>query len=159
MIYIINKVLEDLENNLNSQDVQYYIFGLPEIEIGKDITNKGAVFVKPVSTDLEQIATGLIDQTTHTIEVILVKNMQMRVYRNADQETGEFWLTRVMDGREPDGSLKTNTIRYIVRNNLKKYGIRQPDISIVYNDDRIPGGENVTATMTITQEETSSQAI
>jgi len=159
MIFIIDKILEDLESNLEKRDVQYYIFGLPEIEIGKDITNKGAVFVKPVSTDITQIATGLIDQPTHTIEVILTKNMQLKVYRSADQETGDLFLARIMDGREADGSLKTNTIRYIIRNNLQRYGVRQPDISITYNDDRIPGDENVTATLTITQEETASQAI
>lgn len=159
MNYIIDKILEDLEEGLNKRDVQYFLFGMPETEISKIVFNKGVIMIKPISSDIVAVTTGITDEETHSIEIILAKNMQTKVYRNASQETGEHFLVKVMDGRDSNNDLLTDTIRYIIRRNLKDYGIRQPAISIAYDDGRVELEGIVTATMTITQEEHYSQQI
>lgn len=159
MNYIIDQMLEDLENEMNGRDVQYFFWGMPETEVSKEIFTKGAIFVKPVDSSIIAVTTGITDEEVHSIEIIVAKSMQTKVYRNAQQETGEHFLAKVMDGRDSGNDLLKDTIRYVVRSHLQDYGIRQPAVSIVYDDDRVGIQGVVTATMTITQEEHYSQAI
>lgn len=159
MNYIIDLMLQHLENGLKGRDIQYFFFGIPETEVSKEVFNKGAIFINPVDSSIEAVTTGITDEETHTIEIVLAKNMQTKVYQNAQQETGVKFLNRVMDGRDSANNLSTNTIRYIIRNNIRAYGIRQPTISIKYDDGRFKAEGVVTATLTITQEEHYSQQI
>jgi len=159
MNYVINQILKDLENELNSRDVQYFFFGKPETEVSKDVFNKGAVFVSPLNTGIVAVTTGITDEETHSIEIILAKNMQTKVYKNAQQETGVSFLTKVMDGRDENNNVLTDTIRYIVRRHLREYGIRQPAVSIEYDTEQFKAEGVVTATMTMTQEEHYAQQI
>ena len=156
---IIDKMLVDLESNMNKDDVQYFVYGLPNIQVYKEMLRKGAIFIKPVTSSITPITTGITDEGQNEIDIVLAKDMQIKVYRDPKQETGDKFLNRVMDGREADGSPKTNTIRYIIRNNLQKYGVLQPSVAITYDDNRIDSMATVTATMTVSQFEHYSQAI
>lgn len=159
MNYIIDLILQDLENKIDKQDIQYYFAGFPETNISKDLYLKGVICVRPVKTNTVAVTTGITDESLNIIEIIVAKSMQTKVYTDAQQETGEYFLARVMDGRRADGSLLSNTVRYVVRNNLKKYGSRQPEIEIVYNDKKVDIQAVVTATMTVSQEEHENQLI
>jgi len=161
MTYYLNKILEYLENEMDSRDVQFFILGLPATQISQELLLKGCVFVKPVGTDVEAVATGVVDQQTHEIDIILARSMKTEVYQNASQETGDAYLARVMDGRDADNDLQTNTIRYIVRSHMRDLGIMQPDMTITYNDDRLDNIAEgvVTATMSITIEDQYTQKI
>lgn len=161
MNWVINQMLEDLENEMNPRDAQFFIFGMPETQISKELLLKGTVMVKPVSSNIYAVTTGITDELSHEIEIILARSMQTEVYQNASRETGEAYLVRVLDGRDESNNLQTNTIRYIIRSHMQDYGIRQPDVTITYNDDRLENVAEgvVTATMTVTIEDHYAQQI
>ena len=161
MTYYITQILEDLENEMSDRDVQFFISGLPETQISEKLLSGGVVFVNPISTDLTAVATGVVDEGSHEIEIILARSMKTQAYQNASQETGAAYLARVMDGRDADNTIQTNTIRYIIRSHMQDYGMRQPDVTITYNDDRLENIAEgvVTATMTVTIEDHYAQQI
>lgn len=152
MYHIITKMLKDLEAGLPNQHVRYFIFGMPEEENISDAElTAGVICIRPVSTDVESRTTGITDEDTHTLEIILAKNTKTLFYKNNQTETGDQFLLRLMDNRDINGQLQTDTIRYIIRHNLRQYGVNQPDIRIAYNDNRIPLQAIATATMTVRQ--------
>ena len=155
MNWLIEQILEDLENELNEQDVRYFIFGL-ETELSKNMLTDGVIMVKPISSGISAVTTGITDEEVHEVEIILARNVQTKVYKST-QETGDQYLTKVMDGRDSCNNPLKNTVRYIIRSHMQDYGLRQPEISITYNDERIEGV--TTATMRITQENHYSQPI
>lgn len=145
----IRKIIEDLRKALSNQDVKYYYFGFTE-NLSKEQLLYGVVMVNPVAQGVVGITTGLVDQETLTIEIVLAKSMQKQVYKNAQTETGDEYLVRVMAGSDTLRTSKTNTIRDVIRKNQRCYGTMQPEINITYDDDRIDIEGVVTATMTIT---------
>ena len=108
-----------------------------------------------VPKDIESITTGIGDKTTNIIQITLCKSMQNDNYKNAQKETGNAYLTRVMDGRGESGDVLTNTIRYIIRTNMRNLGITQSAVSIEYGESNdIDSSEaTVFATMTVSQED------
>lgn len=60
-----------------------------------------------------------------------------------------------MDGRGESGDVLTNTIRYIIRTNMRNLGITQSAVSIEYGESNdIDSSEaTVFATMTVSQED------
>lgn len=159
MTHLIEALLRDLENNIPKQDVQYYIWGKPD-NISKEALIKGVIMIRPRTTVVRPISTGPKDKDDNTLEVILGKSMQTDVYQNAQIETGDKFCNRIMDGRNADGSLRNDTIRYVVRNNYKNYGILQPEIRIDYDTNEITAPDGiVTATMVISQSDLFNQII
>ena len=158
MNYIINKIITALKNGLDKNDVQYFYFG-HSYALAADALNKGVIEVIPLTSDIESATTGTMDQNTNTIKIVLIKSFKTDAYINAQRETSADYLTRVVDGREADGSLKTNSIRYIVRSNMRNFGTVQRGMSIEYLTDDSDYQGAATATITITQEELNTQPL
>jgi len=150
MNYIISKILDDLEDSLDKNEVKYFYFGKP-YSVDNVVLNAGAIFVSPITTEVDSVTTGLKDHATHEIEIIVAKNVKTSFYKNAQKDAGHSFLTRVMEGTDASGSLLTNTIRYIMRNKMRDYGILQGSMLIEYDDRRFEYEGCVTATMRITQ--------
>ena len=158
MNYLINKIITDLKSGLNKNDVQYVYFG-HSYSLPGDVLSKGAIEVIPISSEITSVATGIIDQVVNTLSVVLIKSFKSDAYINASKETAADYLTRVMDGRLADGSLKSNSIRYILRTNMKNYGTVQRNIGIEYNSNDSDYEGAATAKITLTQEENNTQPI
>lgn len=154
MTYIIQKIKEILEAGLDKKDVGYFYTGKP-YSLPKAVLDRGAIYINGVSQDIESITTGIGDRTTNIIQITLCKSMQNDNYKNAQKETGNAYLTRVMDGRGESGDVLTNTIRYIIRTNMRNLGITQSAVSIEYGESNdIDSSEaTVFATMTLSQED------
>jgi hypothetical protein len=150
MNYLINKILEDLESNLNKKDVQYYIFGRP-YHLPASELEKGVIMVEPISTSVQAVTTGITDEETKEVQIILAKVVKDDFYKNSSKETGSAYLTRIFENKDTSNQLQTDTIRYIVRNNLRQWGLLQPQITINYSGqvfEEAPEG-TVTGIMTI----------
>ncbi len=158
MNYIINKIITNLDASISKKDVQYFYFG-HSYSYSNDVLNKGIIEVKPESSDIESLTTGIIDQNTNTIKIILAKSIKTEGYKNAKEETLLSWASRVCDGREADGSLKTNSIRYVLRNNMRSYGTVQRSLSIEYDSKEDGFGGAFTTTLTLVQEEQQNQPL
>jgi len=149
MDLLIRKVLTTLENNLEKKDVRYYIYGKP-FALSDSIAEKGAILVQPLSTNIEPISTGLRDEETFNLSIILVKQLKNRFNRNAQIESGAEFLTEVMEGRQNDSALKSTSIRDVVRKSFNEWGIRQESVSITYDSEEYPRALGVvTATMAV----------
>jgi hypothetical protein len=158
MDYVIPKIIEDLRNGVSADDVKYYYFGMAD-EIGDLVGDYGAIFVNPLTTDIEARATGVLDMNTDDIEIVLVKSSKMEVYESPDKPGSVGFLTRVMAGRESVNSSLTSSILYIVRNNMRNYGVREIDFSIDWNDKRFIKEGIVAATLNIKIESLLNQPI
>jgi hypothetical protein len=155
---IINKIIEDLKNNIDKKDVQYFYFG-HSYSLSIDVLNKGVIEVIPRTTEISSVTTGTIDESVNTIEIILLKSFKTEAYINASRESASDYLTRVIDGRNADGSLKTNSIRYILRNNMRDYGTIQRNMSIEYDSKDSDYEGAVSAKITLIQEEQNNQPL
>ena len=153
MNYIIPKILKDLENGLDEKLVKYFYYGIPEM-VSDDILTPGAIFVMPSREDITSVATGVTHKVGSSIDIILGINTKVTVYKNAQVDSGMELLNKIMSGKDASGTLKTDTVLYIIRSNMKNYGIRQLDANIVYDDKRVLNEGSVTATLSITQEKT-----
>lgn len=159
MNHLINKILVDLRaNELLKKDVKHFFFG-HSYALSGDMMAQGVIEVIPVSTSVASQTTGLQDQSVHELQIVLIKNMKTQAYKNAQVETGLDYLNRVMDGRQPDGAPNTNSIRYIIRNNMRNYGTVQRDISIDYQPEDPNYEGAASATLSVTQEEFNVQPI
>lgn len=158
MNQLITNMLRDLENGISKSDVQYYYFGKP-LEPGKDVLNGGAIMVMPVSTETRAVTTGITDEDLFTVQIMLAKNLQAEFYRNAQKESGAEFLTRVMEGRDSNGVLQTNTIKHIVRSNFRQWGLKQEEVGIEYDTNDVSLEGAATAVMTVTQLDHTSQSV
>lgn len=158
MNYIINKIIADLKANIDSKDVQYVYFG-HSYALSVDVLNKGVIEVIPVSSDISSITTGTIDLNVNTIHIVLLKNFKTEAYINASRESAADYLTRVVDGRLADGSLKTDSIRYILRNNMRDYGTIQRSMAIEYSSQDSNYEGAASAKITLIQEEHNNQLL
>lgn len=156
MTGLINKLKNDLENAINKQDVRYFYFGMPK-NLSKEQLMYGVIMINPVSQTVNAVTTGITEQEENSIEVILAKQVQSEVYRNAQSETGQSYLARVMCGTDDNLNLLSATVRQVVRNHMKNYGSMQPVIDITFDDNRIELEGVVTATMTVTQQNLTQQ--
>lgn len=164
MNVLLETIKTDLEAALKGKDIQYFIIGNPEniTEMtAKEVINKGALFVYPEKTSIGSVTTGLQEQESHSLHFVLVKNIQEGFYTNAQKESGFMYLARILDGRNADRSLKTNTVRYVVRNNMRRWGIKQGELDIDY-DTKVLGDyadSYISGEMTLIQEDIYNQTI
>jgi hypothetical protein len=119
----------------------------------------GVIGVVPRTTEINPATTGVNDEDSINIDIILAKIIKNEFYRNAQKVSGDEYLARVMDGRNEDGSIKTDTIRYITRNNMRRYGTRQGSFSIEYNTEEFENYALVSATLSLTQQYFTYQLI
>lgn len=138
MNYLINKMLLDLEAGLKGKDIQYFYFGVP-YSLSEKALDEGVLMIRPVSTDIDSAATGLRDKETKRVRIIVAKSMKADVYKNAQKETGDKFMTRIFENKDESNQLQSNTIRYIVRTNFKRWGILQEEMNIQYNTNEIDG--------------------
>lgn len=158
MNYAIPKIIEDLKAGISKNDVQLYMYGMPQ-EVGDFNGIGGMIIVNPVTTDVTPIATGMIDKDEDNIEIILVKSYKTSIYQNASQAGDVEFLTRVMRGKDSNNNLMTNSIVYIVRKFFKDYGTNQPTMSINWNDTRFNKEGIVAATLSLRQTSLGDQII
>lgn len=156
---LIENILTKLEDGLNKKDVQHFLYGVGLETIPKSMANQGVIVVNPISTDIEPVTTGVTDEESYSLEIILVKNTQTEFYQNSQKEGSIKYLVRIMEGRDAGKGLSTNTVRYIIRTNFRNFGLLQNNISIEYDTDDVNGLGLVTATMTLTQVDHTSQLI
>jgi hypothetical protein len=159
MNYVINKMLEDLEAGLPKKDVQYYIFGRP-YQLAEAELEKGVLMIEPVSTTVQSVTTGITDEENKEIKIFLAKIVKDRFYANAQKETGSAYLARIFENKDASNQLQADTVRYIVRENLRQWGLLQPTISIDYtvSFEQAPEG-TVAGAMTISTLDHFSQPL
>jgi hypothetical protein len=152
MTYLLNRIKEILEAGLDKKDVQYYNIGKP-FAIADAVLAGVIIYLEPVSTDVVSITTGIGDMSDNTIKIVLAKTVKDQFVKNAQKESGQAYLTRVMDGRDGSGNVLANTIRYLIRTNMRNLGITQGAVNIAYDTQEIENGPEglVTATLTVSQ--------
>lgn len=155
---IIPAIIEIFKNGLSANDVNHYMFGVPT-EVGDLVGLVGTIFVAPVTTDLNAETTGVLDRRSEEIEIILATTAKMDVYENPTYEGAMGYITRIMDGKNADGSPRTDSITYLLRSNFRNLGLRQPRLTIDWNDRRFEKEGIVAATLRLTQETIESQPI
>lgn len=155
---LINAILTDLRNGISNENVQHFYYG-KITQLSDDLLLKGVLMVSPVSTSIRAVTTGLTDEETNELEIVLVKSIRAEFYKNAQQEAAAAYLIRVMDKRNADKSLQTNSVRYIVRNRMRSYGINQVEMVIDYNTEDSNYMGAATATMKISQVDHQTQPI
>jgi len=132
----INKIIEYLRAGLDKTDVAYFHVGNP-YDLSEAELLRGCITVTPVSETVEAVTTGVTDQEVKTIEITIAKVLKNDFYGNAKKESGIQYLLRVIEARGTNNELKTNTIRYILRNNLRNLGLLQSGFNIVYDTNAI----------------------
>lgn len=145
----INKVIQYLEAGLDKKDVAYFHVGVP-YDLSEAELLRGCITVAPVNESVISVTTGITDEETKTIAVTLAKVMKNDFYANAKKESGVQYLMRVIESREEQNVLKTNTIRYILRNNMRNLGLLQSGFDIAYDTNAVPNLGAATATITFT---------
>jgi hypothetical protein len=144
MNYVINQIKDDLEG---LEGIQYLYFGEPE-SLGSEVIGKGAIAINPLTTDIVPITTGTTDEYVFNIELVVYKLVRGTA-KNAQEESGDEFMTRIVEGRAADGSLLTNSIVQILKRNQRSYGIQITDISVVYDSSRSDIEGAVTATINV----------
>ena len=76
-----------------------------------------ALYVAPVSTSLD-IADSSRDIWTYTIDVGVIIDAKQELLKFKKEMVGTQFLTEIMEGKDDNGLLKSNTIIYVLRNNL-----------------------------------------
>lgn len=145
-------IKNSLLSTLNKRDCQYIFIGNPE-SVPKQVLSKGVCIIMPNTTSFIPITTGLQYQDTKRLRLIFAKSIQSDLNINAQMENSTEWLMRVMEGRNPDGTLKSTSAISTVLKNLRVWGILQGSVRTNYGtrDIRnIPGG---TAIGNITMEQ------
>lgn len=155
---LIEDILKNLEDVIDKKDVVYFDYGKQRL-LSKTKLKHGAIMISPVSTGIRPVTTGVTDEDSYSIEIILAKNLQDKYYVNAQKETAAKFLVRLMEGRDASKILKTDTIRYVVRTNFKNTGLLQSDISIEYDSGDVDNNGAATATMTLTQIDHTTQPV
>lgn len=147
----MTKLLEDMKRDLEAaipkKDVQYYFIGRP-VSISQIALDRGAIVLEPVSTNVRSVATGPLEEEIHNVRVTVMKSVKDEFVKDSQRESGKQYLTRVIDGRQADGSLQTTSIRYVVRNKMRSWGIIQADLDISY-DEPVPEGYPIETVMGI----------
>lgn len=153
---IINAIIEDLGNVIAKKDIQYYFFGKPS-NISNDMLLKGVVMIEPVGTSVESVTTGITDEDTNELTIWVVKQLR-GLPNNAQIETGAQFMVRLIENKT-NGNLETNTIRYVIRRNLRQYGLMQAGFSVEYDVDEVDNDGAVTAKINLSVLAHTNQSI
>lgn len=160
MIKLLNDIKRDLEAGVPHNEVQYYYIGKP-VSISQQALDKGVIVIKAIGTKGRTVTTGVREEDTHTVRIEVMKTVRDKFVNNAQVESGDLYLTRVIDDRNEDGSLKPSSIRYIIRNKMRAWGIMQGDLDISY-DEPVPDNypiDTVAGAVTLTQLDIVTQSL
>ena len=75
------------------------------------------ICICPVSTDID-IADNQRDEFTYTIDVIVIIDAKQELLKYKKEMVGTQFLTEIMEARDDDGILKSNTVLHVLRDNL-----------------------------------------
>lgn len=152
MKHIIDKMLEDLEAGINKRDVRYSRFGKLD-PIPEQMSKAGLIMVYPVKTITDTVATGFTQRSEFSLKISLTRNTKDLFYKNASKESGSEYLLRVAENRDENGAPQSGAIEYIIRSNMRRYGIVQLATEIVYDLDGLDSSQKdvVQAVMTVKQ--------
>ena len=158
MDFVINKILDKLKEDMEKKDITHFFFGKPD-EIDEVTATAGMIYINPITTEINSLTTGMQDQDTFNLEIGIIKKTTKDMYKNPKKESVMSFLVRIMEGRDPQNVLKTNTIRYIVRNQMRQFGSRQDTISIEYDTKEYGKEDIATAKMNLKQIGITNQPI
>lgn len=140
MKYIIDLILDKLKGGIDRNDIAYYYFGEPEL-LPREVVSRGFCCVKPVNDQTSLVETQR-DQGLFTIEVVVGKLVSSEWNKLPDEFGTTSWLVDVVEGTNSDGSLKQDTIKYVLRDNLTDIG-KTHDLTIDYDNKQ--RGEDYTS--------------
>lgn len=145
---LVKQILTDLENiDGIKKDINHFIFGRPS-KLDSATALKGAIMVYPRFNRSEPITTGIKESNEIELEFIIAKKVTNNNYINA-QETATEWMVRVIEDTDNTNSLKTNTIKYTLRKNIRNYGKKQRQMQIEYDSKEFKNQGVVTATISL----------
>ena len=76
-----------------------------------------ALYVAPV-TSASELADNTRDEQTYTIDVGIIIDAKQELLKYKKEMVGTQFLTEIMEAKNSSGQLNTNTILYVLRNNL-----------------------------------------
>lgn len=145
---LLKTILTDLENIENiKKDIGYFYLGIPD-RVDNKVLDSGMLCLRPDLNTSVPITTGIKEQNDIDLKIIVAKQMKNKNYRNA-QETGDEFMMRVIEDTDENNSLKTNTIKYTLRQNIRNYGKKQNDMSITYDSQEFTNAGVITATINL----------
>jgi hypothetical protein len=130
MKYIIDQIKTAISTGLGTK-IQYYYIGRPQI-LPKEVAMRGYIAISPQSdsTDLVQTQT---DQGIYRVEVEVGRDVRNE-WNQLPQKVGTTkWLMEIVQNTDSNGILETDTVKYILRNNLTQIG-KTHIMSITYED-------------------------
>jgi hypothetical protein len=130
MKYIIDQIKTVIQAGLGTK-IQYYYIGRPQI-LPKEVAMRGYIAIDPMSdeTSLTQTQT---DMGVYRVMVMVGRDVRNE-WNQLPQKVGTTkWLMEIVQNTDDAGLLKTDTIKYILRNNLTQIG-KTHIMSISYED-------------------------
>ena len=76
-----------------------------------------ALFVAPITSSINVADTGR-DEQTYTIDLGIIIDAKQELLKYKKEMVGTQFLTEIMEAKDSSGQLNTNTILYVLRNNL-----------------------------------------
>lgn len=146
MKYIIDQIKTQLKSGLG-QKIRYYYTGEPEI-LPKEVVSRGYVCIKPITDNTELVETQT-DQGLYTIQIVVGRDVRREWNKKPDEFMTTKWLMEIVQNTDSNGDLQTDTIKYILRDNLTSIG-KVHVMSIDYEDKQ--RGEEYTSEARITLE-------
>lgn len=138
MYKYVTKIRELLKAGIPASKIEYYYIGNPR-NISSAEAERGFVIIdpQPITTT---IADNWNDSEEGEIDVIVgvqsrSNNNMIRETEGDDQEA-LLEAMELMEGVDSNGNLKTDTVKYILRNNITKIGINQPTMVTDYTNQR-----------------------
>lgn len=134
MFYYCEKIKTLLEAGIPQDRVNYYILGSAE-NIPQEVAERGFIQIVP-TTSTTNIADNTKDETIGSIDVIvgvLIRELwNGSAYDNAHFiEVGD-----IMEGKDANGNLKSDTVKAILRKNINSLGLNQSELIADYSDQR-----------------------
>jgi len=74
--------------------------------------------IEPISSEINIADTGR-DIWTYTIDIHLIIDARQELLKYKKEMIGTQYLAEIMESKDNSGNLKTNTVLYTLRNNLK----------------------------------------
>lgn len=158
MDYLIRKILNSLEAGIPKERIAYYFDGKPT-QLTDEILERGVICVSVPSAEVESITTGVTEQETFDVEIVVAKIIKNNYYKEGQQEAGQAVIRRIIEGSNDNGVLLTDTVRHIVRSNLKTWGVMQPSYSVDYDTQEFVNNSTFSATVTVQVIDTQVQQI
>lgn len=151
MNLIIEKLKEKLEQGIDKKQVRHFFTGVPVSLAERDAIN-GVIGIKPESTEINFISTGMVERERCAIRIVLIKAIQVEYNKDKTVDPAHEFLMHVMEGKNSNGELRNDSIRNIVRSNFKIIGGKyQEGVRINYDTNYYGIPSFVTAEMVVPQ--------